>query len=90
MPLAKGGQDTFPPRRQVEIVWRWLRGEDLELLSRPRGDRGRALPGAGPIPHRGKRPQDGRDLEILRRRQSPLPLVDALRCRAGFPCEIGY
>ena len=46
MPLARGGQDAFPPRRQVEIAWRWWRGEDLELLSRTRCDRGRA-PGGG-------------------------------------------
>ena len=53
MPLARGGQDAFPPRRPVEIVWRWWRGEDLELLSRTQGDRGRALPVAGPIPQGG-------------------------------------
>ncbi len=36
-----------------------------------------------------KRPQDGRDLEIMRLRRPPLPLVDALILRAGFPSEIG-
>jgi hypothetical protein len=95
MPLARGGQDAFPPRRQVEIVWRLWRGEDLELLSRTRGGRGRALPVAGPIPLRGtsgvkKRPQGGRGLTIMRRRQTPLPFVDVLILRAGFPFEIGY
>ena len=75
MPLARGGQDAFPPRRQVEIVWRLWRGEDLELLSRTRSDLGRALPVAGPIPLREtngvkKRPQDGRGPMIMRRRQA--------------------
>ena len=53
MPLARGGQDAFPPRRPVEIVWRLWRGEDLELLSRTRCDCGRSLSVAGPIPPRG-------------------------------------
>jgi len=53
MPLVRGGQDAFPPRRPDEIVWRLWRGEDLELLSRTRCDCGRALPVAGPIPQRG-------------------------------------
>ena len=75
MPLAREGQDAFPPRRQVEIVWRLWRGEDLELLSRTRCDRSRALPVAEPIPLCGtsgvkKRPQDGRGLSIMRRRQT--------------------
>ena len=55
MPLAGGGQDAFPPWRQVEIVWRLWRGEDLELLSRTRCDRAQALPVAEPIPLRGER-----------------------------------
>ena len=75
MPLARGGQDAFPPWRQVEIVWRLWRGEDLELLSRTRCDRAQALPVAEPIPLREtsgvkKRPQDGRGLTIMRRRQT--------------------
>ena len=53
MPLARRGQDAFPARRQVGTVWRFLRGEDLELLSRTRCNCGRALPVAGPIPQRG-------------------------------------
>ena len=34
MTLAKGGKGAFPPRPQVGIGCRWLRGDDLELLSR--------------------------------------------------------
>ena len=32
------GNRRFAARRQVEIVWRLLRGEDLEWLSREPGD----------------------------------------------------
>ena len=88
MPLARGGQDAFPPRRPVEIVWRWWRGEDLELLSRTQGDRGRALPVAGPIPQGGTSGvvetfPGWRGLTIMRRRQT-LRVAALLFCRQDF------
>jgi hypothetical protein len=69
------------------LVWSTIPlNPDLDKIS--------SFSGAGAIPQRGtsgvkKRPQDGRGLTIMRRRQSPLSLVDALILRAGFPSAIG-
>jgi len=39
MTLAKRGKAAFPTRPQVGIGCRWLRGDDLEVLSRELGVR---------------------------------------------------
>jgi len=52
MTLAKGGKGAFPPRPQGGIGCRWLRVDDLEVLSRELGG-DRAFPRSGPMPHRG-------------------------------------
>ena len=56
MALARGETGALPARPQVKIVWRLLRGEDLEWLSREPG-----VSAAGLCRWRGQcRTQDGR------------------------------
>ena len=87
MPLARGQTRRFAARRQVEIVWRLLRGEDLEWLSREPG-----VSAAGLCRWRGqcrtagraelKKPsQDGRGPETMRWRRLKRAAFMSRRCQ---------
>ena len=79
MPLVRGETGALRPRPQVKIVWRLLRGEDLERLSREPGVtapglfrwRGQCLT-AGRVELK-KPSQDGRGPETMRLRQMSAP-----------------